>query len=212
MYSHTPDRLLRMSPTQIIPVLLLIAATAPAAEPNYAEALQKSVYFYDCQRSGTLPEGFRVAWRGDSCLKDGADIGKELAGGWFDAGDHIKSNISTGYAMAMLAWALVEYPEASRETGQDKHLLAALRHAAGFTLESFLNDEHGKYEFVIQIGKTEGDRNDHSVWVPAEVVDRVTDRPTFRITTDVPGPDVAGHVAAGWAACSMAARNAAKSG
>ena len=187
---------------------LLIGSTLTAAEPNYAEALQKSVYFYDCQRSGKLPDRFRVPWRGDSCLTDGADIGKNLAGGWFDAGDHIKSNVSTGYTMAMLAWALVEYPEAFRETGQDKHLLAALRHAAEFTLKCFLNDEHGKYQFVVQIGKTEGDRNDHSVWVPAEAVHRVTDRPTYRITTDVPGADVAGHVAAGWAACSIAFRNA----
>ena len=88
-------------------VCLLSGSAAPAAEPNYAEALQKSVYFYDCQRSGKLPEGFRVPWRGDSALKDGADVGKNLAGGWFDAGDHIKSNVSTGYTMTMLAWGLV---------------------------------------------------------------------------------------------------------
>src|SRR5690606_15381111 len=60
------------------------AATATsAAEPNYAEALQKSLFFYDAQRSGDLPDDFRVSWRGDSALDDGADVGLDLTGGWY---------------------------------------------------------------------------------------------------------------------------------
>lgn len=188
--------------------LLVGFGLAPGAEPDYADALQKSLYFYDCQRSGALPPHFRVPWRGDSCMNDGADIHQKLAGGWFDAGDHIKSGISTGYALTLLAWSLIEYPEVYRKTGQAAPLLDTLRHAADYTLRGFLNDQHGQYEFVLQIGKTEGERNDHSVWVPAEVVHLVTDRPTFRVTTAVPGPDVTGHVAAGWAACSIVFRQA----
>lgn len=38
--------------------------TAAAAGYNYAEALQKSIYFYEAQRSGDLPEDNRVEWRG----------------------------------------------------------------------------------------------------------------------------------------------------
>ena len=186
-------------------------AILSAAEPNYAEALQKSLYFYDCQRSGKLPAGFRVPWRGDSCLNDGADLRRDLSGGWYDAGDHVKSTISTGYAMTMLAWGLLENREVYRKTCQEKWLLDSLRHAVDYTLRGFLNDEPGKYELVLQIGRTEGSRHDHSVWVPAEVVDRVTDRPTYRVTVKVPGPDVAGHLTAGWAACSVAFRNAGES-
>ncbi|WP_438497269.1 glycoside hydrolase family 9 protein, partial [Paenibacillus sp. IHBB 3054] len=62
--------------------------TAAAADYNYAEALQKSIYFYEAQRSGDLPEDNRVEWRGDSGLLDGADVGHDLSGGWYDAGDH----------------------------------------------------------------------------------------------------------------------------
>ena len=29
---------------------------------NYAEALQKSLYFYECQQAGPLPEWNRVEW------------------------------------------------------------------------------------------------------------------------------------------------------
>ncbi|HHW71382.1 MAG TPA: hypothetical protein GX392_08655, partial [Clostridiales bacterium] len=42
-----------------------------ASSYNYAEALQKSIYFYMQQRSGKLPDDNPVIWRGDSCLKDG---------------------------------------------------------------------------------------------------------------------------------------------
>ncbi|MCZ2342434.1 MAG: glycoside hydrolase family 9 protein [Bacteroidales bacterium] len=192
------------------PLVVLVAITGriTAEEPHYGDALQQSIWFYDCQRSGALPKDFRVPWRGDSCLHDGTDIHRNLAGGWFDAGDHIKSSISIGYAMTMLAWALIEYPDAYQKTEQTAPLLATLRHAAEYTLRCFLNDRHGEYEFVLQIGKTEGERNDHSVWVPAEVVHLVTDRPTYRVTTAVPGPDVAGQVTAAWAAASIAFRQA----
>src|SRR5687768_15525849 len=41
---------------------------------NYAEALQKSLFFYEAQRSGDLTPANRVNWRGDSGLQDGADV------------------------------------------------------------------------------------------------------------------------------------------
>src|SRR5262245_63838475 len=57
---------------------------------NYGEALQKSIWFYEAQQSGVLPDWNRVNWRGDSGLNDGADVGRDLTGGWYDAGDHVK--------------------------------------------------------------------------------------------------------------------------
>lgn len=51
---------------------------------NYAEALAKSMLFYEAQRSGALPYDHRVAWRGSSALNDGADVGIDLSGGYYD--------------------------------------------------------------------------------------------------------------------------------
>lgn len=51
---------------------------------DYGEALRLSVLFYDAQRSGPLPDGHPVEWRGDSGLDDGADVGHNLTGGWYD--------------------------------------------------------------------------------------------------------------------------------
>ena len=45
--------------------------TANAASSyNYAEALQKSMFFYEVQQSGKLPEWNSVAWRADSMVDE----------------------------------------------------------------------------------------------------------------------------------------------
>ncbi len=36
---------------------------------NYAELLQKSILFYEAQRSGKLPESSRLNWRGTLLLR-----------------------------------------------------------------------------------------------------------------------------------------------
>ena len=41
---------------------------AASASANYAEALQKSLFFYECQQAGPLPEWNRVEWRADSTM------------------------------------------------------------------------------------------------------------------------------------------------
>ena len=92
------------------------AAAAPAY--NYAEALQKSMFFYEAQRAGDKPAWNRVSWRGDSALTDGADVGKDLTGGWYDAGDHVKFGLPMAFSSTMLAWGAVEYRTATPKAGQ----------------------------------------------------------------------------------------------
>jgi hypothetical protein len=53
-------------------VLLLLLAPGLAAAFNYADALTKSIIYFEGQRSGKLPPGNRMPWRGDSGLTDGA--------------------------------------------------------------------------------------------------------------------------------------------
>jgi len=55
---------------------------------NYAEALAKSMLFYEAQRSGKLPENQRVKWRGDSAMSDGQDAGYDLTGGYYDGNQY----------------------------------------------------------------------------------------------------------------------------
>ena len=51
-----------------------------AAKYDYAEVLEKSLLFYEAQRSGPLPADNRVPWRGDSALNDA------VVGGYYDGG------------------------------------------------------------------------------------------------------------------------------
>ena len=48
------------------------------------EVLEKSILFYEAQRSGKLPPDNRIPWRGDSALNDQGDNGEDLTGGWYD--------------------------------------------------------------------------------------------------------------------------------
>lgn len=57
-------------------MLFSLAGTIPtetaeaASDINYAEALQKSLFFYECQQAGELPDWNRVEWRADSTTDD----------------------------------------------------------------------------------------------------------------------------------------------
>lgn len=57
---------------------------ASAGDYNYAEALDKSLLFYEAQRTGRLPTTNRISWRGDTFVTDRGDDGEDLSGGYFD--------------------------------------------------------------------------------------------------------------------------------
>jgi endoglucanase len=122
---------------------LALAATtaAPAEDFNYAEALQKTLYFFEAQQNGVLSSNNRVAWRGASGLIDGQDIGRHLAGGLFDAGDHWTANLTMSIAAMSLAWSAVEQPEGWLKTGQMDELLETPIHVNRYFLECVLNPD-----------------------------------------------------------------------
>jgi endoglucanase len=175
--------------------LLLDAAPAPAAY-NYGEALQKAIYFYECQESGQLPASNRVSWRGPSCLNDGKDAGHDLTGGWFDAGDHVKFNFPMAFSVTMLSWGIVENRAAYEKSGQLAQLLANIR----FTTDYLIKCHTAPNEFYGQVGDG---GSDHSFWGPAESVESMTKRPSSKIDAAHPGSDLAGEAAAALAAASI---------
>ena len=164
---------------------------------NYGEALQKSLFFYEAQQSGALPDWNRVSWRGDSALNDGSDVGRNLTGGWYDAGDHVKFGFPMAASATLLAMSAVEYRAAYAQSGQLTHLLNNLR----FVNDYFIRAHTAPNELYGQIG-TGG--VDHAWWGPAEVMQMA--RPSFRITATCPGSDLAGETAAAMAASSIVFR------
>jgi endoglucanase len=173
------------------------ASAAFAQTHNYGEALQKSLFFYEAQRSGDLPAGNRVNWRGDSGMTDGADVGRDLTGGWYDAGDHVKFGLPMAASATMLAWGIVDYRAAYVSTGQLNTALDQLRWATDY----FIKAHPTANELYGQVGNG---GQDHAWWGPAEVMQMA--RPAYRVTTACPGSDLAGETAAALAAASIAFR------
>ncbi len=63
---------------------ILLAVSIPSITCyNYSEVIEKSLLFYEAQRSGKLPASNRIPWRGDSMLDD-KDGDVDLTGGYFD--------------------------------------------------------------------------------------------------------------------------------
>ncbi|HEY0602556.1 MAG TPA: glycoside hydrolase family 9 protein, partial [Herpetosiphonaceae bacterium] len=183
----------------LIAALMRLPAVSLRAAPvhNYGEALQKAIFFYEAQRSGRLPTTNRVEWRGDSGLTDGADVGKDLTGGWYDAGDHVKFGFPMAGSATMLAWSVVDYRDAYSTSGQLDEILDNLK----WVNDYFLKAHTAPNELYGQIGNGGAD---HAWWGPAEVMQMA--RPSYKIDASCPGSDLAGETAAAMAASSIAFR------
>ncbi|SEK23160.1 Fibronectin type III domain-containing protein [Roseateles sp. YR242] len=173
---------------------LAVAAATAAPAYNYAEALQKSILFYEAQQSGKKPEWNRVSWRGDSRLSDGSDVGLDLTGGWYDAGDHVKFGFPAAWTATQLAWGALEFEAGHKDAGQYDALLRNLR---------WINDYFIKAHPSANVlyGQVGNGSVDHSWWGPVEVYPK--EAPAYKIDATCGGSDLAGETAAAMAAASM---------
>lgn len=137
--------------------LLPAAPAAAAADYDYAKALQMSLYFYECQQAGHLPEWNRVEWRGDATVNDDVD------GGWYDAGDHVKFNLPMSYSACMLAWGLYEYGDAVESCGEMTNYVNNLKWVLDYFVACDLGDS-----VVYQVGNGQ---DDHSWWGSVELLE-----------------------------------------
>jgi len=179
-------------------ILVMPGSVATAADSNpafnYAEALQKSMFFYEAQRSGKLPADNPVSWRGDSGLQDGADHGVDLTGGWYDAGDHVKFGLPMAFSATMLSWGALAAPGGYTKAGQLDELKSNIRWVDDY----FLKAHTAPNELWVQVGDGEAD---HKWWGPAEVMTMA--RPSYKVDASCPGSDVAGETAAALATGAM---------
>ncbi|WP_077057300.1 glycoside hydrolase family 9 protein [Streptomyces sp. MP131-18] len=182
-------------------LLVPVASGGAQAQPqvqvpayNYAEALQKSMFFYEAQRSGALPDDNRVGWRGDSGLNDGADVGLDLTGGWYDAGDHVKFGLPMAFSATMLAWGALAAEDGYEQAGQLEHLKSNLR----WVNDYFIRAHPEPDVLYAQVGDG---HEDHRWWGPAEVMQM--ERPAYRVDAECPGSDVAAETAAAMASASL---------
>lgn len=186
-----------MKSKQLSLLLILFASLCwqIKAQPfNYADALQKSIFFYECQRSGPLPADNRVNWRGDSGLNDGADVSKDLTGGWYDAGDNVKFNFPMAFTATALAWGAIDFQNGYVKTGQQAKIKESLR----WVNDYFIKCHTAPNELYGQVGNG---GLDHAFWGACEIMQMA--RPSYKIDAANPGSDLAGETAASMAAASI---------
>ncbi len=171
----------------------------PSSNYNYAEVLQKSMYFYEAQESGALDAANRVIWRGDSGMEDGLDNGLDLTGGWYDAGDHVKFGFPMAYTATMLAWSGVEDENAYQSTQQMQYLQRSLRFVNDYFMKCHVRNPDGSTQRFY--GQVASGSVDHAWWGPAEVMQM--GRPSYYVDAANPGSDLTGETAAALAAASM---------
>ncbi|CBY11538.1 unnamed protein product [Oikopleura dioica] len=151
------------------------------------EVLHKSILFYEAQRCGKNSNFNRVLWRGDSGMKDGCDVGHNLDGGWFDAGDHVKFGFPMAFTTTLLGWGMIDYKAEYEHAGEYINALNMIR----WPLEFFIRAHTGKNEFYGQVGDGYAD---HGFWGRPEDMNMA--RPAFKVTEQCPGSDLVGETAA----------------
>jgi len=168
----------------------------------YAQALQKNFLFLEANRSGSLTPENRIQWRSDSTTNDGSTVGRDLEGGYFDAGDHVKFGQPMAASVNMLAWGGVEYTDAYQQSGQFDELLDAVKWGTDYFLKAHETENGQTAKLWVQVGEG-GSDNDHGYWGAPETVEANTTRNAFAIDPSNPGSDVAASTSSALAAASM---------
>ncbi|RWW79481.1 hypothetical protein BHE74_00012220 [Ensete ventricosum] len=213
-------------------ILWVVLPVAAAKAFDYKDALSKSLLYFEAQRSGRLPYGQRVTWRGHSGLTDGLQQGVDLVGGYYDAGDHVKFGLPMAFTITMLSWSVIEYGDEIAAAGEYHHALEAIKWGTDYFIKAHTHPyvlwaEVSPHEersiidcrpkrcrygslividgWMFQVG--DGD-TDHYCWQRPE--DMTTPRQAYKIDTENPGSDVAGETAAAMAAASIVFRKSDK--
>lgn len=143
---------------------LPMAQSTAAVDVNYAEALQKSLFFYEVQQSGILPEWNSVPWRADSMINEEGVETDIIPGGWFDAGDHFKFTLTNAYSASVLSWGYIQYKDAVDKAG----LGEVYRNNVQWGLDYVMQADRGD-KIIGTIGDFTGGSTDHNIWCSAEV-------------------------------------------
>ena len=144
---------------------------------DYADALRKSLLFFRSQRSGDLTGTDNpIPWRrAPAFLEDGRDVGADLSGGYFDAGDFVKYGQPAAFTVAMLAWSGLEFTSGLRQAGALEELKSAVRWGTDYMLNAAKHVQND-CTYYAQVGRgaaegcEEGEacKYDHGYWGRAE--------------------------------------------
>ncbi|KAI8381076.1 Six-hairpin glycosidase-like protein [Radiomyces spectabilis] len=167
---------------------------AKSPPPEYVRLLEHSLLFYEAQRSGRLPTDQRVTWRHDSALSDGSDVKLDLTGGYYDAGDYIKSTYPLCYTLFTLSWGGIEYMEGYKKANQLNSLRTMLKWGTDWLIKAHPEPS----VLFVQVGDAVLDNN---YWGPDTTIP--LPRPSYQINATAFGTDAAAAASTAFAAASL---------
>lgn len=142
------------------------ARLCPQALPaiDVAKLVRQAVRFYGAQRSGSSDNWLLG---GQACHEaDGESIGRDLSGGWHDAGDHLKLSLTIAYATYALFKAHDAFPSAF---GDDY----GPSYGAPNGIADVIDEASVGARYLMKLIEPDGDRivtrvgdgSDHAMWV-----------------------------------------------
>jgi endoglucanase len=108
--------------------------------PQWTALLGNALYFYEGQRSGKLPSNNRVSWRNTSSTDDGKDVGIDLTGGYYDAGDYIKATFPLSFSLMSICWGATDFGQGYDIANQTAYLDSMLRWGLDWLIKAHPND------------------------------------------------------------------------
>ena len=148
-----------------------------SSESKYQDLLSLSLKFYEAQRAiGPFPT---VTWREPATTHDGSDVGVDLNGGWFDAGDHVKFNQPMSYTTTMLNWSLIKDKDVYAQAGKLIYGKSQVKYALDYLLKTYdAGVDHNSASDDKVYFQVEDGNDDHSAgWIAPHQITK--DRPTF---------------------------------
>ena len=187
--------------------------TSAAADNNYYKALAMSLYMYDANACGSGITDGPLTWRGDCHTYDAeasvGDLGGseksivdpdgdgkvDVSGGFHDAGDHIKFNLTIGFGINSLALSDYLNPDVYEKAGCKDHLIYELKWGADYLMKTTFLDSSGNVAAVAHVVANGGE--DHAIWSSPEA--QTYKRPIYWLTAGKNNSAVCCEMAAGLA-------------
>eukprot|EP00850_Spirogloea_muscicola_P017644 SM000154S01379 [mRNA] locus=s154:39821:43099:- [translate_table: standard] len=159
--------------------------------------LEMALLFILAQKSGALPSSNPITWRGGSGLTDGEDMAVDLTGGFYVKGDHVKYNFPIAFTVTVLAWSLLEYGAQYQAEGTLAMALDVLNWGTDYLVRC--------HPYSALIFTQVSDLASDSCWIrPEDISEPRPSQPPLQVTH--PGSDLAGEMAAAFAAASLVFR------
>ncbi|KAL0949673.1 hypothetical protein HGRIS_009711 [Hohenbuehelia grisea] len=169
--------------------------SSDSPNPQWSTLLGNLLYFYEAQRSGPVSSARirRVDWRNDSALDDGKDAGVDLSGGYYDAGDYIKTTFPLSFTLMSICWGALDFGRGYDLSNQTAYLDDMLRWGLDWLMKAHPSND----TLFVQVADS---RRDNDYWGGDSGIP--LPRPVYQINSTSPGTDAAAMTSAAFSACS----------